>query len=222
MTVPLMRAVAAQRAAQHAVADVDSRVPRDGDAVGDGRAVADQQRAAVDVGGPVQLLRVAGERLRAGADFHSVPVPGRIVVSAWSDLVAAAVQRAGVDRREVVGPDGQGGVEVADVEVAGQRAEMVAVVAVGVGQVDRRRIAGGVGVGHLVVGGGIVHDAEGHGGGGRNLIVAVPADSSELGLVGGQADPDVRRALVIVVAPAVPLLLARVSSSLVPPPNARE
>ena len=77
---------------------------------------------------------------------------------------------------------------------------MVAVVAVGVGQVDGRRVAGGVGIGHLVVSGGIVHDAEGHGRGGGDLIVAVPADPSELGLVGGKADPDVRRALVIVVA----------------------
>src|SRR5205085_6155667 len=79
---------------------------------------------------------------------------------------------------------------------------MIAVVAVGIGQVHGCRIAGGVGVGDLVVGGGVIHNAEGHGGGGGDLIVAVPADPSELGLVGGKADPDVGGALVSVVAPS--------------------
>ena len=174
--------------------------------------------------GPVQLLRVPAKVCVPVPTLTSVPVPAVIAVSACDTSVRTAVQRTSVDRREVVGPDGQGAVEVADVQVAGQRTEVVAVVAVGIGQVNGRGIAGGVGIGDLVVGGGIVHDAEGQGRGGGDLIVAVPADSSELGLVGGKADPDVRRALVSVVAsvPPVPLSLASVSSSLVPPPNARE
>ena len=63
-TVPLMDAIATQRAREGAVAHGNGSVGETGDAVGDGRAVADEQRAAVDAGG-AGIIVGAAERLRS-------------------------------------------------------------------------------------------------------------------------------------------------------------